>query len=260
MSVKNNNQKGGIIMRKRNSIYLVLLLSIFTIMAMVTSVNAVKLDLGTNMSISGVEMYIDNPAVYVDSVIVNDTGCTDTICLYNASWTNGNLQVNATSLINWTTGNVLSSQFPRFSSSDDFGATFASSLSAVTGTYNFPVDTCDTIGNIIHKSGGAVVNTYQTGGYTCSNNRVSLVFAPSNGDTLEISYGCSSTAKLGFNLIMILSALAVVAFVIIYIRWKDGFENLEVKDYLILFTGITLAVVFWLTAGQSLGGACGVIG
>lgn len=225
---------------------LIFLLSMF----LISMASAVTLDIGLNLSAdNGAEIYIDTIPIIVTQAVVEDNA----VALTNPSWTNGNLIVNATGLVNHTSGSVKSSQFPRLTTDTDEKKVFASSLTGVTGSYTFPVDNCENIGNIKHGS-----SLYQRGSYTCANNQVTITLTSvSNGDELTIEYGCSTFTRLGFNLIMILTSLAVVVFVLVFL-FREGWENVTIAKVIIAFVAIVFSLVLWLAAGQNLGGACPV--
>lgn len=73
---------------------------------------------------------------------------------------------------------------------------------------------------------------------------------------LVIEYICSSFTLLGFNLIGLLSALAVLSIAVgfVMLRWRNGDTN--AKDMIFLFVMIIIAVVLYLSVAQIIGAAC----
>lgn len=257
ISESRNNKKK---MRKINKLYIAFLISSIMIMmfGVASLASAVTLDLGTNLSINGAEVYVDTIALRVDQAIVNDTGCEDTICLYNASWQNGNLIVNHTGLINWTSGAIKTSEFTRLTTDTAESKVFAQSNPIFTTQVTISVDNCNSIGNINHKgSDGTAKTSFQQGDYTCSNNQAILnLNNVANGDTIAIFYGCDSNTRMSFGLIMLFFALSIVS-IVIYIGYQGIYgDGITLNQVLIGAIVVIVGVIFWQTSGQNLGTYC----
>ena len=230
-----------------------LFLSVISI-SLLSMASAVTLDIGTNLTNGTISLYVDSVPVIVTQAVVGDND----INLTNPSWSNGELSVSKTGVLSFNSGYTQTSTFPRFSSASAESKTFATGIGTVVADYTFNVNTCESIGNIVQKSSsGATKASFQKGGYTCSNNQVSLVLSVANGDTLSITYGCSSMANTGFQLIMLFSGLGIIAFVIFFV-YRKGLGNMSLGDIVIVAIGVITSVIFWSVAGQTLGGACPV--
>jgi len=140
----------------------------------------------------------------------------------------------------------------------------ASNLSdTITSDVIFSVSDCSNVGKITYTPNGASSIAYYPEDYTCSNNQVtisSLTINPSaESNVLLIEYGCSTFTNTGNLIIVLFSALAIGLFIPFYI-YKKGIFNLEMKDLLIMFIGVSVVVVLYMTIGQNLGGMCGPVG
>ena len=78
-----------------------------------------------------------------------------------------------------------------------------------------------------------------------------------SGEWVQIEDICSTFTGASFTLIMLLSAMGIVVFVLVYgyRKWEEGIDT---KDLLIVFIGVIVSVILWQLAGQNLGGTCPV--
>jgi hypothetical protein len=58
---------------------------------------------------------------------------------------------------------------------------------------------------------------------------------------------------------MLLSSVAILVFVSMFVwkKFKDG--DIAIRDFILLFINIIVVLVLWTASGQNLGNSCGVI-
>jgi hypothetical protein len=125
---------------------------------------------------------------------------------------------------------------------------------------------CKNIGNIKQTSPSGYTITYQNGfytkDYTCENNVVTienvLLEPSSESNEFEITYDCDTFTKMGYNLIALLSALAILSIAIgfVWVRYQRGDAN--ANDLIFLFVMLIIAITLYLSVTQIIGGACPV--
>jgi len=209
-----------------------------------------------NATLTNASVTVISQSIVVDAAVVTDYG----VELHNVSYTNGELTITYTEIVNHTTANtnVDTANFIRITSSSDESKTFSSSLLDYNAEVTFNVNNCENIGKITHVGSAGSVEYYSSD-YTCSSNQVTLTLTDvGDGDTLAIEYACSRFTILGYRLIILLSALAIISF-IAYTVYKEGLNGLTLGKIIVLAVTIIVAVVMWVATGQQASASCGVI-
>lgn len=207
------------------------------VLLIVPLVNAVTLDIGTNLTNGTTSVYVNTiPLVVSIAEVTNNS-----ILLTNTSWTNGDLIVNHTGLINVSSGNILSSQFGSITSSTQTAiqkiiVVKTSLNSNLTGvSLSFPVQSCSLAGYINYTN--SLTNTrIDPDNYVCSNNRATItgLTLQSNlaTNTILVQYnggGLSTCSILNEQYTQFLPWLAIILIVavgglVFLIFFNGGFE------------------------------------
>lgn len=224
---------------------IILSLVILSFLIVLPMVSAVTLDAGTvlNTTYSNSSVTIDSPVITVTQVVVENNG----VALYGASWTNG-LTATVTTVINWTTPrtNILSSQFPRVSSTSNNGRTItiASSLTQnIAGTFTYTInDNCDDINKITYLG-----TTYEgmAARAFCSNKVLTLNTINAGTNDLKYEIGTTSLASTAMKLILGFLAIAVLLFAVggfmFYV--KDDFRDVSTMEFIKYAVALLLVTV-----------------
>lgn len=111
--------------------------------------------------------------------------------------------------------------------------------------------------------------TYAYSGLSNGTSYTFRVFAnDTNGnrnDTMTVTFFvslpatniCDTFTTTGFRLIMLFAALAIVVFIIAYMR-LNGLKGITLGGVIIVFVGVIVGLVLWQAAGQNLGAYCPV--
>lgn len=204
-------------------------------------------------NLTNVLIYNTNGTVLGSTTIsANDGNINITLAPNNASYVLNNFNV--------TEGVTRANSPSTFSVSTFTSKHITNTLAEpITVPVIFNVYDCNTVGNIRYTSDdGSQTSLYQRGDYTCNNNQVTLTLtldSSTSSNELEIEYACSSYVLIGYRLILIFSALMLLAYVILYAR----IEQLSMQQILMLFIVIIVGVVLWQVTGQLAGSSCGVI-
>jgi hypothetical protein len=86
---------------------------------------------------------------------------------------------------------------------------------------------------------------------------LNVLLEPSaESNEFEITYDCDSFTITGYNLIALLSALAIVSIAVgfVWVRYNRG--DTTANDLIFLFVMIIIAVVLYTSITQIIGGAC----
>jgi len=68
---------------------------------------------------------------------------------------------------------------------------------------------------------------------------------------------CDTTTRIGFNLILIMTALISLSICVGHVRAEDGFADISVGGFFLLSVGVLLSISFFIVAAQNLGAGCG---
>jgi len=124
---------------------------------------------------------------------------------------------------------------------------------------------CSSLTKITYTPNGGTSTVYERGNARnlCSNNQIlleSVIINPSSSSNkVELEFGCSVFTRTGYMLVMLLSSLAllVIVLVFVYKKYRDG--DVTIADFIILFIIIIVCLILWTASGQNLGGSCGPV-
>lgn len=148
---------------------------IFLFLTLIPLTSGVTLDSGIvlNTSVSNSSMTFSSTSLSADQINIESTF----IYIQNASWTNGDLEVNSETPINFSTpnDNVDISKFPYLSFSNNTIKNISSNLThTINATVEFGVSSCN-INQVNYTSHtGAYSESYLEGDWSCSSNRITL--------------------------------------------------------------------------------------
>ena len=242
-----------------------ILLTIFLIV-FIQLATAVTLDSGTtlNTSVSNSSIQFPSITVTADKVVVESTY----IDIFNASYTNGNLDVAITGKASWNKNNtnLNSDKFPYLSSDADADKAISSLfINPVNATLTFDVADCE-IESITYSSHNSAYTQTYSSGWTCveSTGRLTL-------DVIGIEYATASNnihinyidAELGTDnsikalgdigsitgIVIILAVLGfiITALIIAYAYQSGTIQSMEINwntiAYIIIIAMIALMIL-----------------
>jgi len=117
-------------------------------------------------------------------------------------------------------------------------------LDGISVIFDLPL--CDQVGRITYTSDTGDVESFTTGDFTCSGGNAILVLNnidPSmTSNYLEWTYGCSSTDRSLYNIILIAGSLLILSFIMLYLYKNGNLTEVSVGILIILFVGIVIGI------------------
>ncbi len=224
-------------------------------------VSAVDLDSGTtlNTTVSNSSFTFNTINISVDEARIFNRS----IELENVSYTNGDLVISISTIMNHTVVNTNfdSSAFPSITSSSTTNVEITNGFPQnLASQITFPATQCSSIGQITYTSGSGGNNQIiNKGGISCSGDVATVdidsLDASSIG-SLEWTFGCSTFELVGYRLIQIAGALLVLSGSLFFL-WKNGmlFE-MTVGQLLTTFIIVVVAIGLFIASVDVMSSSC----
>jgi hypothetical protein len=225
------------------TILTLLFLSVISI-SLLSMASAVTLDLGLNItnSTEGVLLQVDTVPITVDVV---DNTAANQVNLTNPSWTSSGLTVNYTGVLTFSSGNTLTSSFPRLTTNTETSRIITSGIQQnITTTLSLTGVDCDTLGTVNYTSGDGSQTRFDIEDYTCTGTtatftNIELIIGSGNAfityqdrpyqSVCDTMLGGFNQTALFLGLILLVVAAGAVTF--IFYQASQGNDVMDMFDF-----------------------------
>lgn len=207
----------------------------------------------SSMSFFGVNVTVDEANI-----------ASNAISLYNVSYTNGNLGVTLSTVVNWTNNNahIDSGAFPYLILEEDRKKVVRNDLpSNLAGNLTFSdIDSCDSVGVFTWTPSSGSTQTFNTNNYPCVGNSVTLsinsIPSSSTNNQLTWNNGCSAFERTGYELIRLSGALIILAGALFFMYRGGIFEEMTVAKIIMLFVVVVIGIGLYVATADIIALTC----